>query len=90
MTRSVAVTAILRPRPSTTYTLEVLAVLSSSGTVAVAYGTLPDGREVAIAVEPRMANTLREAVRDGRRPTVDVESWQLLPGYPERRKEARR
>jgi hypothetical protein len=67
-------------------TLEVLAVLSSSGTVAVAYGALPDGREVAIAVEPRMANDLREAVRDGRRPLVDVESWQMLQGFPERRK----
>jgi hypothetical protein len=61
--------------------LEVLEV-RDHGPIAVGYAVDERGTETAVALDVRLAHHLAAALRSGERPTVDVEAWQLLPGFP--------
>lgn len=61
--------------------LEIVAV-REHGSVAVGYGRDDRGREAAIAIEPRMAADIANAIEAGEHPEVAVEEWQLLSALP--------
>lgn len=67
----------------TAHTFEVLDV-EYTGSVAVLRVRDARGLEGAVAAEPRMARDIDAALAQGERPTVTVESWQILPGWPGR------
>jgi hypothetical protein len=60
--------------------LEVLHV-SQIGSVAIGYVRADTGAEGVVAIEPRMARDIADAIELGEHPTIQVEPWQLLPGY---------
>lgn len=62
--------------------LEVVAVLIDGTSVGVAYARDPNGLHAAVAVEPRMAAAIQRDLAAGRQPEIDVEPWQVLPGFP--------
>lgn len=62
--------------------LEVVAVIVDGTSVGVAYACDASGMHAAVAVEPRMARLMRDDLAAGHRPLIEVEPWQLLPGFP--------
>ena len=58
---------------------EVLSV-SYDGTIAMLYVTVPNGAEVVVAAEPRLAHDIEEALRYNERPMIEWAAWQQL--YP--------
>ena len=63
-------------------TLEVVAVEFDGGTIAIAYAVDPSGMHAAVAVEPLTGEAIRRDLVAGRQPSIDVEAWSLLPGFP--------